>query len=356
MAPAPKASPAPATAPKTLLIACGALGREVIDIIRLNNLDHLTVTCLPAIWHNTPDKIPAGVREKIRSQGQAYDRILVAYGDCGTGGLLDHVLREEGAERIEGAHCYAFYSGLDAFEADAAANPQCFYLTDYLARHFDRLIIQGMGLDRFPELRDSYFGNYTHLVYLAQTRDGDLEDKARAAAAKIGLLYQYRYTGMGELAEFLLRPDDEAKSAQRDKKRRKGDSVDSLISDIPNLSEFVRPTASGAQRKRQRRSMAKMTILYWRDIPAQVVAKAGRKNAKVVLDERFEKAIDRAAMISKQRDTDSYLEHWRKGEPQTCDDEDLQAAADAEARRLEAEFTAEKLNAYVANGGLKPQG
>ena len=148
-------------------------------------------------------EIPEAVRAKIRSAKPDFDRILVAYGDCGTGGLLDQVLQEEGVERIGGPHCYAFYSGTEDFIALAEQDPACFYLTDYLARHFDRLIIEGLGIDRHPELLQDYFGNYTTLVYLAQTKDPALERGAEKAAEKLGLAYEYRYTGYGELGEFL---------------------------------------------------------------------------------------------------------------------------------------------------------
>ena len=195
--------PGNARARRTLLIACGALAREVIELIRLNGWSHLSVTCLPAIWHNTPDKIPEGVREKIRSAKPDFERILVLYGDCGTGGMLDQVLEEEGVERIDGPHCYAFYTGLDDFADLADADPTCFYLTDYLVRHFDRLIIEGLGIDRHPELLPVYFGNYTTLVYIAQTEDDDLQRRAQAAAAALGLAYRYRFTGYGELGEFM---------------------------------------------------------------------------------------------------------------------------------------------------------
>jgi hypothetical protein len=195
--------PAEGGPPTTLLIACGALAREVVDVIRLNGWTHFSVTCLPAIWHNTPNKIPEGVRRKIDEARGRYDRILVLYGDCGSGGLLDRVLEEEGVERIDGPHCYAFYSGVEDFLAEADADPTCFYLTDYLARHFDRLIIEGLGIDRHPELLPTYFGNYTTLVYLAQTEDAGLEAKAKAAADRLGLAYRYHFTGYGELGSFI---------------------------------------------------------------------------------------------------------------------------------------------------------
>jgi hypothetical protein len=198
----PLADPPPNTK-RTLLIACGALAREIVDVLRLNGWQHMSVTCLPAIWHNTPNKIPAALRAKIRTAKADYDRIFVLYGDCGTGGELDRVIAEEGAERIEGPHCYAFYRGVQDFEAEADADPTCFYLTDYLVRHFDRLIIQGLGIDRHPELLPMYFGNYSKLVYLAQTDEPDLAAQAEEAAAKIGLKYEYRFTGYGDMGRFL---------------------------------------------------------------------------------------------------------------------------------------------------------
>ncbi|MDH3597688.1 MAG: DUF1638 domain-containing protein, partial [Rhodospirillales bacterium] len=156
-----------------------------------------------AIWHNTPDKIPVAVRQKIRTAKRDYDRILVLYGDCGSGGLLDRVLEQEGVERIDGPHCYAFYTGVQDFAELADADPTCFYLTDYLVRHFDRLIIEGLGIDRHPELLESYFGNYTTVVYLAQSEDEALRRQAETAAAKLGLAYRYRFTGYGDLGRFM---------------------------------------------------------------------------------------------------------------------------------------------------------
>ena len=184
---------------EVLLIACGALGREIVDLIERNRWAAFDVQCLPAKWHNTPDKIMPAVRAKISEAKHRYKAIFVLYGDCGTGGLLDAMLNEEGVERIGGPHCYAFYSGNDAFAARSEDDVTVFYLTDYLARHFDKLIWAGLGLDRHPELLPMYFGNYTKIVYLAQTRDEDLAKKAMAAARKLGLGYEYRFTGYGEL-------------------------------------------------------------------------------------------------------------------------------------------------------------
>jgi hypothetical protein len=189
--------------PRTLLIACGALARETLAAIEASGLRHVEVTCLSALLHNRPERIPAAVREKIREHRRDYDRILVLYADCGTGGALDAVLAEEGVERIGGPHCYAFYAGQALFAALAEAEPGTFYLTDFLTRQFDTLVIEGLGLDRHPELLNLYFGNYRRLVYLAQTEDAELQAEARAAAERLGLAYEYRFTGLGELAEFV---------------------------------------------------------------------------------------------------------------------------------------------------------
>ena len=189
---------------QVLLLACGALAREIIDLIQQNKWQDFDVQCLPAKWHNTPQFIVPALREKIRNNRKDYKKIFVLYGDCGTGGLLDAMLVEEGVERIDGPHCYAFYSGNAAFAARGDDDMRSFFLTDYLARHFDKLMWQGLGLDKHPELRDDYFLHYEKVVYLAQVRDEDLERKAQAAAAKLGLQYEYRFTGYGELETDLL--------------------------------------------------------------------------------------------------------------------------------------------------------
>ncbi|RDD60882.1 DUF1638 domain-containing protein [Ferruginivarius sediminum] len=189
--------------PRVLLLACGALAREVIDLIRREEWSHMEITCLPAIWHNTPQKIPDGVRQKIRAAKPHYDKIYVLYADCGTGGLLDRVLEEEGVERLPGPHCYATFATQKRFNAMADDDPTCFYLTDFLTRHFERFIIEGLGIDRHPELAEIYFGNYSTLVYLAQTDTPELDAKAQAAAARLGLAYRREDTGYGELKTFM---------------------------------------------------------------------------------------------------------------------------------------------------------
>jgi hypothetical protein len=184
---------------KILVIACGALAREVLAL----RLDHIDIDCLPAQLHNYPSRIPEAMRAKIRASRSSYDEILCLYGDCGTGGELDRVLKEEGVSRIEGAHCYAFYAGEDAFSRLAEEEPGTFFLTDFLARHFDALVIRGLGLDRFPELRDDYFGNYRRVVHLAQFDDPETEAMAKAAAKQLGLAHERRFTGLDGIRAFL---------------------------------------------------------------------------------------------------------------------------------------------------------
>jgi hypothetical protein len=183
-----------------LVIACGALAHEIAELRRVNGWQFLEVQCLPPELHNRPEKIPDAVREAIRAARAGFESIFVAYGDCGTGGLLDRVLDEERVERIPGAHCYEFYATAAPFAALCEAEPGTFYLTDFLLRHFERLVIQGLGLDRHPELFPAYFGNYRRLVYLAQAPRDGARDAARAIAARMGLEFEYRETGYGDLA------------------------------------------------------------------------------------------------------------------------------------------------------------
>ena len=187
-----------------LIIACGALAHEIAALRRANRWDALDVRCLPAELHNRPERIPAAVRTLIHEWRAHYRSIFVAYADCGTGGLLDQMLLEEGVERIPGAHCYEFFAGAAVFAELAAAEPGTFYLTDFLLRHFDRLVMRGLGLDRHPELFSSYFGNYRKLVYLAQAPGAQSLQQARAIATQMGLEFAYRHTGYGTLESTLV--------------------------------------------------------------------------------------------------------------------------------------------------------
>jgi hypothetical protein len=201
--PAARASRTPDPS-RVLVIGCGALARELVAVIDQAGLANVDLTCLPATLHNRPGGIPAAVRAKIRAARPRYERIFVAYADCGTGGLLDLALADEGVDRLPGAHCYELYSGSNAFAAMSEEDPATFYLTDFLARNFDRLVITGLGLDRHPELLPAYFGNYHRLVYLAQTDDPALVAGARRAARRLGLAFELRRTGYGDLATGLV--------------------------------------------------------------------------------------------------------------------------------------------------------
>ena len=199
-----------------LIIACGALAHEITALRRANGWHDVDVQCLPAELHNRPEKIPAAVRAVIHSARGRYRSLFVAYGDCGTGGLLDRVLREEGVERIPGAHCYEFFATAPVFAALSEAEPGTFYLTDFLLRHFERLVIRGLGLDRHPELFPSYFGNYRKLVYLAQAPSAGAEDEARAIAGRMGLEFESRRTGYGTFGAALAAAVTQGTSQPRD--------------------------------------------------------------------------------------------------------------------------------------------
>lgn len=180
-----------------LLIACGALAREILDVKDKNGWDHLDLTCLPAILHNSPDQIVPAVKAAVEKHRASYDRIYVVYADCGTGGLLQAVCDDLGVEMVAGPHCYSFFEGNDAFSARDEFT--AFYLTDFLVRQFDAFVWEPLGLDRHPELRDMYFTHYTKLVYQAQIDDPALTAKAQDCAARLGLDFERRFTGYGDL-------------------------------------------------------------------------------------------------------------------------------------------------------------
>ena len=190
---------------RTLVIGCGALAHELLAVMRASGWPHLVVQCLPADLHNRPERITGAVRQKIRAAraGGGFSRVFVAYGDCGTGGALDRMLAEEGVERIAGAHCYEFLAGSAIFERLADEEPGTFYVTDFLVRHFDRIVIRGLGIDRYPHLAAQYFGNYRRLVYLAQQPSAERLSAARAAAHRLGLAFESRDTGLAPLARAL---------------------------------------------------------------------------------------------------------------------------------------------------------
>ncbi|MCL1629784.1 MULTISPECIES: DUF1638 domain-containing protein [Roseinatronobacter] len=188
---------------RILLLACGALAREILALKAANGWDHMDLHCLPANLHLWPDRIPDAVEKSVRENQAHYDRIFVVYADCGTGGLLQARCDALGVEMVAGPHCYAFFEGVDAFAAKAEDEITAFYLTDFLVRQFDAFVWHPMGFDRHPELIGMMFGNYTKLIYQAQTEDAGLDAKARDCADRLGLAYERRFTGYGDLARAL---------------------------------------------------------------------------------------------------------------------------------------------------------
>lgn len=184
------------------ILGCGALAREIIEIVQLNRWEHVDVQCLPAHLHHRPSLIPPAVRAKLAEMKPHYDRIVVAYGDCGTNGELDAVFAEAGVDRIAGPHCFAFYDGLDRFGIDPE-DITTFYLTDFFCRHFERFVWQAFGLDRRADMVQFVFGNYRRLVYLAQSEDAALTERAQVYAQRLGLNFERRAAGFGDLGPFL---------------------------------------------------------------------------------------------------------------------------------------------------------
>ena len=196
---------APARQGSVLLIACGALAHEILALKAANGWTHLDLQCLPAKLHLWPDRIIPAVEAAVEKARGDYATIFVVYADCGTGGLLKAACDRLGVEMVEGPHCYAFFEGNAAFAARAETEFDAFYLTDFLVRQFDAFVWKPMGLDRHPELRDMYFGNYRKLVYQAQLDDPVLDAKAADCARRLGLDYERRFTGYGDLATTLAR-------------------------------------------------------------------------------------------------------------------------------------------------------
>ncbi len=201
---------------RTLVIACGALAREINQLKKTNGWEHLALTCIDAALHFYPEKIPAQLRARIRENRDQYDDIYIAYAECGTRGEIDKIIAEEGIERLPGAHCYQFFAGEEAFAQMSDEEPGTFYLTDFLVRHFDRLVMRSLGLDKHPELRDMYFGNYKRVVYLAQTTDEKLVQAAKRAAEVLGLAFEHVHTGYGDLGQSLHRKFDGLKDGEKD--------------------------------------------------------------------------------------------------------------------------------------------
>ncbi len=188
---------------QTVLLACGALAREVLALKKRHGWP-VDVLAVPAKLHNTPAQIVTAVQQRIATLRHQYDQIIVVYGDCGTGGELDVLLNAENVVRVSGPHCYEMYAGTAEFEAMMAENAGTYFLTDFLLRSFEALVIKGLGLDRYPELKETYFKHYTRLVYLVQEEDPALYEKARWAADYLGLALEIRPVHYGALESRLL--------------------------------------------------------------------------------------------------------------------------------------------------------
>ncbi|MBZ9773213.1 DUF1638 domain-containing protein [Mesorhizobium sp. CO1-1-8] len=185
---------------RLLVIACGMIAREVLAVKEQLGLDHLDLTCLPAEFHFYPDRIAPAMDKAIeKAKAEGYTNIFVGYADCGTGGLLDRICEKHGVERMDGPHCFAFYQGMEAYAKIADDDMMSFYMTDFLCRQFDAFFMKPLGLDKHPELIKDYFGNYEKLIYLAQTNDPELDKVAEKAARMLGLVYERRATGYGDL-------------------------------------------------------------------------------------------------------------------------------------------------------------
>lgn len=184
-----------------LVIACGALAREIDDLKSAHGWDHLHLACIDAKLHHRPALIPDRLREKIRRNKGKFDHIYVAYADCGTRGEIDRVIEEEGPgiERLPGVHCYQFFAGSERFARMADAEPGTFYLTDFLAEHFDRFVMEPLKINEHPELFDMFFGNYRKVIYLSQLEDERLLQRAKEAAERLELEFEHVHCGYGEL-------------------------------------------------------------------------------------------------------------------------------------------------------------
>ena len=186
---------------RLLVIGCGALAEELSALKRANQWTALDIKCLDAALHNRPERIADRLESVLAQHHGEYTNIFIAYADCGTGGAVDRVARQFNAQRLPGAHCYEFYATSPVFEALAEAEPGTFYLTDFLARHFDRLVIEEMKLDEHPELEEMLFGRYRKVVYLAQVDSSELLHQAERAAMRLKLPLEVVTTGYGLLAK-----------------------------------------------------------------------------------------------------------------------------------------------------------
>ena len=235
---------------------------------------------------------PAPCATPSAANRDRYATIFVAYGDCGTGGALDAVLREENVERIPGAHCYEFFAGSETFAELADDEPGTFYLTDFLLRHFDRLVSAAWAS--------------------IAIRSSPRSISATTAASSISR------RSMRRSGSAAARAAGAAAGARRSRIASPATADWSAVSRDRSVERHAR--------------MAKLIVISWRDVPSQVVVKQGRDTVRVQLSARFQEAVDRAAMRAGKGKSDAYIADWKRGEPRDCGD-DLKAEAIAEVAR-----------------------
>ncbi len=184
---------------KTLVLACGALAGELVELVKLNDLTELTVDCLPASLHHKPALIPDALRDRLSGTADDFDRIVIGYGDCGTNGDIDEVCDEFNAVRVPGDHCFEFFAGRSLFAELQHEEVGTFYLTDFFARHFELFVLEPLGIVKHPELEEMYFGNYRKIVYISQAPTAELMARAQAAAQRLNLDFEHHHVGYGDL-------------------------------------------------------------------------------------------------------------------------------------------------------------
>ncbi len=187
---------------RTALIACGAIAQPCAEISE-RHAGPVDVYPLPPLLHNQPQKIAGEVRALAGSLRETHGRVVVGYADCGTYGALDEVCADLGLERLPGLHCYDVFAGPSRIETFFEDQPGTYLLTDFLVRSFTRTVEKELGLDRWPMLRDDYFGSYTRVVWLAQQPDDELHALALEAADRLGLPLTVVETGSSGLERAL---------------------------------------------------------------------------------------------------------------------------------------------------------
>lgn len=339
-----------AAAVRLRVIACGALARE---LRHLGELPGVVVEYLPAILHNRPERIVPAL-DAAAGPADASVRVFVGYADCGTSGAIDEWCEARGAQRLPGAHCFETFAGSERFETLMDDQPGTFFLTDYLALHFDALVIDGLGIAKHPELAEAYFGNYRRVVHLAQGDGESAAGAARAGADRLGLPLETVEVGrerlLGPIRQAGIesdRPLDAADDGQPEAMADGQPTQAEAAEDNPAqaASGDVRP------RRRSRSGGPQLVTIFWRDIPLQVNAQSGRTKVQGELHRRFQRATDRAAMAAGLTKADEYVTQMRRTE-QPCG-ADLEAAVTAEVERIDADYDRERLNTLADRGGYE---